>query len=107
MLITNPAIHPGEILWEEFMQPLGLTAGRLARALGVPRTRIERLIAGKTALAVDSALRLGRYFGTEAGFWLNLMVSYDASCAQNDPALTRAVAAITPLAEQGVRGRAA
>ncbi|MDZ7904683.1 MAG: HigA family addiction module antitoxin [Cypionkella sp.] len=99
MLITNPPIHPGEILRVEFMQPLGLTAGRLAKALGVPRTRIERLMAEKTALTVDSALRLGRYFGTDAGFWLNLAVSYDASVAQGDADLARAVAAITPLAE--------
>jgi antitoxin HigA-1 len=105
MLITNPPIHPGEILRAEFMEPLGLTAGRLAKALGVPRTRIERLIAEKTALTVDSAMRLGRYFGTEAGFWLNLMISYEASMAQHNPDLTRSLQAIIPL--EGVQGRAA
>jgi antitoxin HigA-1 len=107
MLITNPAIHPGEILREEFMQPLGLTAGRLARALGVPRTRIERLIVGKTALTVDSALRLGRYFGTDTAFWLNLASSYDASIAAQDAALARALDAIVPLAQHGAQGKAA
>ena len=103
MLITNPKVPPGEILWAEFMEPLGLTAGKLAKALGVPRTRIERLVAQKTALTMDSALRLGRFFGTDAAFWLNLANSYDAALAQRDPDLTRALTAIIPLAE----GRAA
>lgn len=107
MLITNPPIHPGEILREEFVQPLGLSAGKLAKALGVPRTRIERLMAEKTTLTVDSALRLSRYFGTEVGFWLNLASSYDASVAAQDAGLARALDAIVPLAQQGAQGRAA
>lgn len=107
MLITTPPIHPGEILRLEFMEPLGLTAGKLAKALGVPRTRMERLIAEKTALTVDSALRLGRYFGTEAGFWLNLVSSYDASVAAQDAGLARALDAIVPLAQQRAPGIAA
>ena len=101
MLITNPKVPPGEILWAEFMETLGLMAGKLAKAL--PRSRIERLVAQKTALTMDSALRLGRFFGTDAAFWLNLANSYDAALAQRDPDLTRALTAIIPLAE----GRAA
>ena len=73
---ANP-IHPGEMLREEFIVPLGLSAGKLARALGVPRTRIERLVREETALTADSALRLGRYFGTTARFWMNLQTRYD------------------------------
>ena len=97
MLITNPPIHPGEILRVEFMEPLGLSAGKIAKALGVPRTRIERLAAEETALTPDTAARLGRYFGTGAGFWLNLQKHYEADCIHSDAALTRALDAITPL----------
>ena len=64
MLITNPPIHPGEILRTEFMEPPNLTPGKIARAIGVPRTRIERRIRKQTALTADTAARLGRYLGT-------------------------------------------
>ena len=97
MLITNPPIHPGEILRVEFMEPLGLSAGKIAKALGVPRTRIERLAAEETGLTAETAARLGRYFGTGGDFWLNLRGSYDLSVARLDPDLQRALDAITPL----------
>jgi antitoxin HigA-1 len=100
MLITNPPIHPGEILRTEFMEPLGLSASKIARAIGVPRTRIERLIREETALTVDTAARLGQYLGTKAEFWLNLRTSYDASVARLDPNLQRVLDAIQPLAHQ-------
>lgn len=70
-------VHPGEILKEEFLSPLGMSAGQLARNLKVPRTRIERLVALSTPVTVDTALRLARYFGTTAEFWMNLQVRHD------------------------------
>jgi addiction module HigA family antidote len=97
MLITNPPIHPGEILRTEFMEPLGLSAGKVARAIGVPRTRIERLVQEKTALTTDTAVRLGRYLGTDTDFWMNLRMSYDSSVAHLDPELQRALADIKPM----------
>ncbi|MFN0113092.1 MAG: HigA family addiction module antitoxin, partial [Paracoccaceae bacterium] len=96
MLITNPPIHPGEILRTEFMEPLGLTPGKVARAIGVPRTRIERLVRERTALTADTAARLGRYLGTGPEFWMNLRTSHDASVAHLDPDLQRALDAIVP-----------
>ncbi len=72
-----PPIHPGEILREEYLIPLGLSAGALAKKLGVPRTRIERLVKEKTSISADTALRLAKYFKTNAQFWLNLQTAYD------------------------------
>ena len=95
MLITNPPIHPGEILRTEFMEPLGLSAGKVAKALGIPRTRIERLTHEATGLTADTAARLGRYFGTGADFWLTLRGSYELSLARADTGLQRALEAIT------------
>jgi addiction module HigA family antidote len=70
-------VHPGEILREEFMVPLGLTAYGLANALHVPRPRIERLVREQTPVTPDTALRLARYFGTTAEFWLGIQARYD------------------------------
>jgi addiction module HigA family antidote len=97
MLVTNPPIHPGEILRTEFMEPLGLTAGKIAKAIKVPRTRIERLAAEETRMTTDTAMRLGRYFGTGGDFWLNLRDSHDLSLAELDASLQRELAAIRPL----------
>lgn len=72
-----PPIHPGEILREIYLEPLKMSAGALAKALHVPRTRVERLVAEKTAVSPDTALRLGKYFNTSAEFWLNMQMSYD------------------------------
>ena len=69
-------IHPGEILREEFLLPMGLSAGMVARAVGVPRTRIERLVKETVDLTPDTALRLARFFGTSAEFWLDLQSRY-------------------------------
>jgi addiction module HigA family antidote len=69
-------VHPGEILREEFIGPLGLTAGKVARAVGVPRTRIERLVKEEVDLTPDTALRLARLFGTTPQFWLNLQTRF-------------------------------
>jgi addiction module HigA family antidote len=91
MIGPKPAIHPGEILREEFMIPLELSGYALAEACHVPRTRIERLAREETPVTADTALRLGRYFGTGPEFWLNLQTAFDL--ASVDP---RTVAGIKP-----------
>ena len=98
--MTRIATHPGEVLRDEFMVPLGLSANALARALDVPANRITAIIAGNDPRAVtpDTALRLARYFGTSAEFWLNLQAAHD---------LARAKAAVGHEIEQQVRPRAA
>lgn len=73
----SPPVHPGEILREQFLEPLGLSAGRLARELGVPRTRIERIVREEMGISTDTALRLAKYFDTTPNVWLNLQQSYD------------------------------
>ena len=92
---ANP-IHPGEMLREEFLEPLGLSSGKLAKALGVPRTRIERLVREETTLSVDTAARLARFFGTSEAFWLNLQTSYDLECLHADAARKAEIEAIKP-----------
>ena len=76
-----PPLHPGEVLREEFLLPLDMSPAALALALDVPRTRIERLAREETALTADTALRLSRYFGTTAEFWMNLQTSFDIRSA--------------------------
>jgi addiction module HigA family antidote len=80
-------IHPGEILWTEFMEPLELTAYRLAKELQVPAPRVGDIVRGKRAISADTALRLGIYFGLPAQFWLNLQNEYDLRRAAASPAL--------------------
>ncbi|OLT15103.1 addiction module antidote protein, HigA family [Pseudonocardia sp. CNS-139] len=70
-------IHPGEVLMEEFIEPLGLTQHRVAVAVGVPPRRINEIVHGKRRITADTALRLARYFGTSDLFWLNLQTRYD------------------------------
>lgn len=77
VLKFTPPIHPGEILREQFLEPLGLSAGALARSLGVPRTRIERVVKEEMGISTDTALRLAKYFGTTPNVWLNLQQAYD------------------------------
>lgn len=76
--------HPGEVLREEFMLPLGLSANALATALRVPATRIGGIIKGERAVTADTALRLGRHLGTTAQFWLNLQSAYDLSKTETE-----------------------
>lgn len=76
-----PPIHPGEQLREEFMKPLDITAYRLAKDLGVPVTRIQEIIAERRAITGDTALRLGRHFGTTPELWLNLQRDYELELA--------------------------
>lgn len=75
-------IHPGEILKEEFMEPLRLSANALARALNVPSNRITMILNEHRGVTGDTALRLGRYFGTTPEFWMNLQTSYEIKKAQ-------------------------
>ncbi len=81
MVSILPPVHPGEILREEYLGPLKITAGGLARTLNVPRTRIERLIGEQTSITSDTALRLARFFDTTPEFWMNMQVSYDLKIA--------------------------
>lgn len=72
-----PPVHPGEVLLEEFLHPMGLSQYRLAKDIGVPPRRINEIVHGKRAVTADTALRLARYFRTSARFWLNLQTQYD------------------------------
>lgn len=78
-----PPIHPGEILREEFLVPMKLTPYALAQSCGVPRTRIERLARKETPVTADTALRLSRYFGTTAEFWMGMQAQYDLERAED------------------------
>lgn len=87
IIMANPKkimdpIHPGEILSEEFLIPLKLSQYRLAKDIGVPPRRINEIVHGKRAISADTALRLGRYFGTSAELWLNLQRHYDLRIAK-------------------------
>ena len=72
-----PPIHPGEILVEEFLEPLGISQYRLAKDIGVTPRRINEIVHGRRAISADTALRLGHFFGMEAQFWMNLQSRYD------------------------------
>jgi len=88
-------IQPGEVLMEEFIQPLGITQNRLAVAIAVPPRRINEIVHGKRRITADTALRLGRYFGTSAQFWLNLQSHFDLEVESD--ALRSELDAIRPL----------
>ena len=76
-------IHPGEILMEEFLEPLGISQYRLAKDISVPPRRINEIVHGKRSISADTALRLARFFGTTERFWLNLQVRYDLEIEKN------------------------
>ncbi len=78
-----PNIHPGEVLLEEFLTPMGISQNALARAVGVPPRRINEIVLGKRAITADTALRLAHYFGTSAQFWMALQSSFDLEEARN------------------------
>lgn len=82
-------IHPGEILWEEFLRPHGLTAYGAAKRMHVPRTRIERVVRGERPVTPDTAHRLARLFRTTPGFWLNLQQAYDLEAGERPADLAR------------------
>jgi addiction module HigA family antidote len=79
-----PLLTPGEMLLEEFMQPMALTAYRLAKDIGVPLTRITAILAGKRAITADTGLRLDRYFGLSEGWWLRLQTECDLRKAKRE-----------------------
>jgi len=89
-----PPLHPGEMLREEFLAPLELSPYALAKAIGVPRTRIERLVREETAMTADTALRLGRYFNMTPQFWMGLQTHYELEVAER--ALKRSLGKIEP-----------
>ena len=77
-----PPVHPGEILKADFMAPLGLTVSVLSRAIGVPRTRLNDIVLGRRGVTADTAMRLARYFGVGARFWMNLQSHYELEVAE-------------------------
>ena len=76
-------VHPGELLRDEFLVPMALSVYRLARAIKVSRPRLNDLVLGRRAVTIDTALRLGRYFGTTPEFWINLQTRYDLNVAEH------------------------
>lgn len=77
-----PAIHPGEILRNEFLQPLGMSVYELSGAIKVPRSRVNDIVRGRRAVTADTAMRFARYFGTTPNFWINLQAQYDLEIAE-------------------------
>lgn len=77
-------IHPGEILLEDFLRPMGVTNARLAADIDVPTSRVSEIVNGKRPITVDTAIRLGLYFNMESRFWLNLQSEYDARVAERE-----------------------
>lgn len=90
-------VHPGEILQEEFMKPLAITQYRLAKETNVPPRRINEIVRGQRAVTADTALRLGKFFGTSEMFWLNLQARYDLDVQRQKLGAT--LAAVRPLAQ--------
>ena len=90
-----PYPTPGEVLLAEFLTPMGLSAYRLAKDIGVPQIRIGQIIAGKRSITVDTGLRLSKYFGLNDAFWTGLQLDHDAAVAKD--ALADALAKIKPL----------
>ena len=78
-----PPIHPGEILLEEFLKPMGISQYRLAKAIGVPQRRIGEIVAGTRAVTADTGLRLSRFFGSSDGFWIGLQADYETARAKH------------------------
>ena len=87
-------IHPGEILREEFMKPLGLSSNALARAIDVTPARVNEIVRERRGISADTALRLARFFGTDVQSWMNLQSHYDLQCAED--AAGRLIQKITP-----------
>jgi addiction module HigA family antidote len=77
-----PTIHPGEVLMEDFIEGFGITQNRLAVAIGVPPRRINEIVHGKRGITADTAVRLAKYFGTSAEFWMNLQAHYELRIQQ-------------------------
>ena len=97
-----PPMHPGEVLREEFLIPLNLSAGALAKACGLPRTRIERIAAETNGISADTALRLGKALRTTPTLWLNLQIDYDVEMARR--AIGKALENVTLVNDNVDRG---
>lgn len=95
-------IHPGEVLREDYLKPMTLSANALARQLHVPASRINDIVLERRGITADTALRLCRFFGGDAQSWLNLQTAYDLRVAQLDEAQQKAVMAVRPMAAQAV-----
>jgi addiction module HigA family antidote len=93
-----PPVHPGEILMEDFLKPMGITRYRLAKSIGVPQRRVDEICAGKRSVTADTALRLARFFGADAQSWMNLQAEYDLETAEITLA-ERIVQEVKPLKE--------
>lgn len=91
-----PPIHPGELLREEFLEPLGITAYRLAKDIGVPEQRIGAIVRGQRGISADTALRLSRYFGMSESYWTNAQAHYEREIAKDKAGAD--IARIRPLA---------
>jgi len=93
-------VHPGEVLYEEFLKPMGLSQNRLALSIGVPARRINEIVLGKRGITADTALRLGRYFNMAPQFWLGLQMDYELDVAEDklSEILVREVRPYAPLA---------
>ena len=94
-----PAIHPGEILREEFLDPLGVTPNHLAERMGVPSQRVYEILAGKRSITLDTALRLAAFFGTSWELWTGLQDQYELQKAEDQGLLDSIRSQVTPLAE--------
>jgi len=98
-----PPIHPGQVLLEDFIKPLGLSQYRVAKDIGVPALRISQIVRGQRSITADTALRLARYFGTSAAVWLRLQARYDLEVAEAKTAkrINREVKVLQPSATSG------
>jgi len=92
-------VHPGEVLGEEFLEPLDISAYRLAKEIGVPATRVSEILHGRRAITADTALRLAKYFGMSAKFWLGLQEDHDLE--EESLAKAKELRAIVPLSRTG------
>lgn len=97
-----PNVHPGDVLGADFMEPLGLTAYRVAKDIGVRSTRIGDLLLRRRSVTADTALRLARYFGTTPQFWLNLQTAYDLEEAERQNAAAYQSIGVVPVWEAGM-----
>jgi addiction module HigA family antidote len=95
-------IHPGEILREEYLVPLGMSANALAAAIRVPANRVSAIVAGKRGITADTALRLARYLRTSPEFWMNLQQTFDLRIAEDSPSTKDMLRAIRPVARGDV-----
>jgi len=104
-----PAVHPGEVLLEEFLKPLDISQYRLAKSMSVPPRRVNEIVLGKRSVSADTALRLGRYFGTSEEFWLNLQTQYDLDVEKDrlGRRLDTEVIQLVPREQKNVPKRAA